>query len=127
MTIVLQNATLSGNTATAEDTANLLSFTKVMLRTDQDFGSDMDFDFKTSEPTTAEETYLNIKLEDALITSWSTSASETGGNDGVVDAADYVVWRKGGGLDTVDIDLSLSAAVDTGVPVSMPEYGLFLF
>ena len=82
------------------------------------------FVFQTSEPTTAMETYYNIKMEDALISSWSSSgASETGYNDGVVDAADYVVWRK---TDTVDTDLSLSAAVDTGVPVSMPEYALLL-
>ena len=91
-------------------------------------GSTMDaFDFKASEPTTAMETYYKVTMEEVLVTSWSTSASEAGNNDGVVDAADYVVWRKGGGLDTVDIDLSLSAAVDTGVPVIMPEYGLLLF
>jgi len=42
----------SANTATAEDTANLLSFTKVMLKQDQDpiNGGDA-FDFQTSEPT----------------------------------------------------------------------------
>ena len=123
MTIVLQNATLSGNTARAEDTANL-SFTKVMLRTDPDLGSDMDsFDFKTSESATE----MHYEMKDALLSSWSLGASAGGtyDNDGVVDAADYVVWRKAVAADTTD--LSLSAAVDTGVPVSMPEYGLFLF
>ena len=84
------------------------------------------FDFKASEPTTATETYYEVKLEECLISSWSSGTMDVGNNDGVVDAADYVVWRKGGGLDTVDIDLSLSAAVDTGVPATMPEYALLL-
>ena len=83
------------------------------------------FDFKAGEPTTAEETYYEIKMEDALISSWSSGASETGYNDGVVDAADYVVWRKADGAP-VDIDLSFSAADTGGIPVSMGEYGLLL-
>src|SRR6187549_1914220 len=33
------------------------------------------FDFKAGEPTTAEETYYEIKMEDALISSWSSGAS----------------------------------------------------
>ena len=85
------------------------------------------FDFKASEPTTATKTYYDFKMEDALISSWSSSgASETGYNDGVVDAADYVVWRNAN-ADTVDIDLSLLAVDTGGVPVSMPEYAVMLF
>ena len=90
-----------------------------------DFGGDV-FDFKASEPTTATEMYYDFKMEDALISSWSSSgASETGYNDGVVDAADYVVWRNAN-ADTVDIDLSLLGVDTGGIPVSLPEYAVML-
>ena len=113
MPIVLQNATLAGNTATAED--NLLSFTKVMLRTDQNPGSDIDsFVFEDSPSGELQFDAQGRLLLGSEQGVWSDDGFDGDGKDGL---ATY---------DTVDAALPLSTVEKEGLPVSLGEYGLLL-
>jgi hypothetical protein len=85
------------------------------------------FHFKASEPTTAMEEYYKITMGRGhgivmeferqagpmTTMAWLTPATTSYGEEG-------------GSLDTVDIDLSLSAAVDTGLPATMAEDAVFI-
>ena len=172
----------SGEKGGTEDAANLQSFTKVMLRTDQDSGSDagaggQPISFTDAQTQnsgdwfTADSFSFGVEREmkmNGIEMSWNfsgiegaASASTEDTEKGLTDAAsvdtsaprasgfiiefdrpvdpsplsggDLADWQSNYGTggyaagDSGDIDLSLSAAVDTGgIPVSLPEYGLFI-
>ena len=113
MPIVLQNSTLSGNTATAEDKANLLSFTKVMLKTDQDPGSDS---FVFEDSPSGE---LAFEPQGRLLLGSEQGVFSDDGFDG--DGKDGLAT-----YNTADTDLPLSTVEREGIPVSLAEYGLLL-
>ena len=95
---------------------HLLSFTKVMLRTDQDPGSDIG-DSLVLEDSRSGELDPQGRL---LLGSEQDVWRDAFDGDGKDDLGTYQP-------DTVDTDLPLSTADTGGIPVIMAEYAVLLF
>ena len=97
--------------------SHLLSFTKVMLRTDQDPGSDIGESLVVGDSRSGELDPQGRLLLGSEQDIWRDGDFDGDGKD---DLGTYQP-------DTVDTDLPLSTADTGGIPVIMAEYALLLF